>query len=551
MDDLQEYKQYAEDCISGKQVCCKYIKLAAQRYLDFFSNSDYEFRKDKVDKMVKFIENITLFEGKFYGQKLKLLPFQKFMIYGGYGFYYRGTDQRVVKHIILDIGRKQAKSTLCAAIALYHLIGENEYSAEIDIAANSKEQARILFRMSCELSKLMDMSGKHINRTINRVRFPRLNSFIQCLAADTTKLDGFGASLFIEDEFHAAADTKLYDVLASSQGSRNNPMSIIATSAGYNLAGPYYSEIRKSAIDMLEGLIKNDSLFVLIYTLDEGDDFRDKNNWIKSMPGLGVMVPENYIEDRILNIKTQPSTETDVITKNFNVWCQTEETWLEDDYIVNSFEKVDINDYQGEECLVGIDLSATRDLTSVSVMFPPNKSRQKNKDKFVFKTWCFLPEESIDKSPNRSFFTRAKNCKHLLVTNGNVVDYDYILNLLLQINEVCPINGIYYDTFNATQFAIDCEEAGLPMTPFAQKLGNFNRPTKEFERLLLTDQIVMDGNVIVRWNFQNVVLKRDKINDNIKPIKASDNQKIDGVISMLECLGGFLLDPRYVYYIKQ
>ena len=547
---LQEYKQYAEDCISGKQICGRYIQLAASRYLSLFNNPDYEFRTDKVDKMIKFIENITLFEGKFHGQKLRLLPFQKFLIYGGYGFYYRGTDERVVKHIILDIGRKQAKSTLCAAISLWHLIGENEYSAEIDIAANSREQARILFRMSCELSKLMDKSGKHIQRTINRVRYPKLNGFIQVLSSDTNNLDGYGASLFIEDEMHAAKDTRLYDVLQSSQGARHNPMSIIATSAGYNLSGPYYTEIRKSAIDMLEGLIENDSLFALIYTLDENDDFRDEKNWVKSMPGLDVMVPRSYIRDRIQNIQTQPSTEIDIITKNFNCWVSSAETWIDDSYIMSSFENVDLSKLKNEECYGGVDLSAVSDLTTVSTMFPPNPDRVYYPDKFIFKSWCFLPEDTIEKSPNKEFYKKSVNVNHLTKTPGNVVDYDYILRSLLDTNKDTPFTKICYDQYNATQFAINANDAALPMEPYAQGLGNFNRPTKDFERLILSGKVIIDANVITRWCFQNVVLKED-YNENVKPIKSSKDQKIDIVISMLQCLGGYLADPRYCYYINQ
>lgn len=547
-EDLQEYKQYAEDCISGKEVCSRYLKLAAKRYLSFFDK--YEFRKDKIDKMIRFIENITLFEGKFYGQKLKLLPFQKFIIYGSFGFYYPGTEERVCKHVIIEIGRKQAKSTLSAAIALYWLIGEGEHSAEIDICANSKEQARILFRMACELSKLMDKSGKHIQRTINRVKYPKNNSFIQVLASDTTKLDGFGASLFCEDEFHSAKDTKLYDVLASSQGSRFNPMSIIITSAGYEMSYPYYSEIRKSAIDMLEGLIENDSLFSLIFCLDPEDDFRDERVWKKSMPGLDVMVPRSYVRDRIQNIKTQPSSEIDVKIKQFGIWVQSQETWIQDEYIMSSFQKIDLSDFKGEECYIGVDLSAVSDLTAVSCMFPPNPDREKFPDKFVFKSWSFLPEESIEKSPNREFYKKAINCGNLIKTNGNCVDYDYILNLVLKINEDNPVYGVYYDQYNATQWAIDATEAGLPMQPFAQGLGNFNKPSKDLERLILSDKVIIDGNVVVRWNFQNVILKED-YNSNIKPIKSSKDSKIDCVISMIQCLGGYLADPRYCYYVEQ
>lgn len=547
-EDLQPYKQYALDCISGKEVCSRYIKLAANRYLSFFDK--YEFRKDKIDKMIRFIENITLFEGKFYGQKLKLLPFQKFIIYGSFGFYYPGTEERVCKHVIVEIGRKQAKSTLSAAIALYWLIGEGEHSAEIDICANSKEQARILFRMACELSKLMDKSGKHIQRTINRVKYPKNNSFVQVLAADTTKLDGFGASLFIEDEFHASKDTKLYDVLASSQGSRFNPMSIIITSAGYEMSYPYYTEIRKSAIDMLEGLIENDSLFALIFCLDSGDDFRDEAVWKKSMPGLDVMVPRSYVRDRIQNIKTQPSSEIDVKIKQFGIWVSSAETWIDDSYIMSSFENVDLSKLKNEECYGGVDLSAVSDLTTVSAMFPPNSDRVYYPDKFIFKSWCFLPEDTIDKSPNKEFYKKSINVNHLTKTPGNVVDYDYILKSLLDTNKDTPFNKICYDQYNATQFAINANDAALPMEPYAQGLGNFNRPTKDFERLILSGKVIIDANVITRWCFQNVVLKED-YNENVKPIKSSKDQKIDIVISMLQCLGGYLADPRYCYYVEQ
>lgn len=548
--DYQKYKQYAEDCITGKQVCCRYIKLAAQRYLSWFDRDDIEFRPDKADHIVNFIERLELFEGRWCGKKMILQPFQKFLLYGGYGWYYKGTDKRVIKHMILDIGRKQAKSTLGAAIALYHLIGEREYSGEIDIVANTRQQASILFRMVCEMSKRMDKSGRHIHRTINKVKYPKLESFCQVLASESGTLDGLGASLFIEDEMHAAKDTKLYDVLASSQGARYNPMSIICTSAGYNLSGPYYTEIRKSAIDMLNGLLDNDSLFVLIYTLDEGDDFRDINNWVKSMPGIGITVSEDYIIDRISNIKTQPSTEIDVITKNFNVWVQSAETWINDSYIMKSFRSVDLNKLSGEQyCLGGVDLASVSDLTAISIMFPPNSDRDYYPDKFIFKSWCFLPDESIESSPNRELYRKSINCKHLITTPGNVTDYNYITDLLLRINEKTPIDDIAYDSFNATQFAIDAEEKGLPLTPFAQGLGNFNRPTKEMERLILSGKVIIDANVITRWCFQNVILKTD-YNENTKPMKSSKDQKIDIVISMIQALGSYLLSPRYCYNIS-
>lgn len=545
-EDLQEYKQYALDCISGKQVCSRYLKLAAKRYLSFFDKPEYEFRKDKIDKMINFIENITLFEGKFYGQKMKLLPFQKFIIYGGYGFYYRGTEERVCKHILVEIGRKQAKSTLTAAISLWHLIGEKERSAEIDICANSKDQARILFRMTCELSKMMDKTGKHIQRTINRVRYPKLNSFIQVLAADSTKLDGFGASLFVEDEFHAAKDTRLYDVLASSQGSRFNPMSIVITSAGYEKSYPYYSELRKSSIDMLEGLIENDSLFVLIYCLDPEDDYRNEEVWEKSLPGLDVMVPRSYIRDRIQNIKTQPSTEVDVKIKQFGIWCDSQEVWISDSEITKYQEIVDIDnfrDIKGLYACGGIDLSSVSDFTVFSICFW-------HENKLYFKTWFFLPETSLIESPNSELYKLWKSMGYIEITSGNVTDYDYILKKILEINKVIKLFKIGYDQWNSTQFTINATQNRLPMYPYSQSLGNFNKPTKEFERLLKSGKVVIDKNPLTNYCFQNSTLKIDW-NGNAKPVKGgSKSQKIDATISMLECLGIMLENKAFKTFFE-
>ena len=114
----------------------------------------------------------------------------------------------------------------------------------------------------------------------------------------------------------------------------------------------------------------------------------------------------------------------------------------------------------------------------------------------------------------------------------------------MKTNEYLYINKIAYDQYNATQWAINATTEGLPLEPFSQALWHFNKPSKEFERLIKSGKIVIDNNPITRWCFGNVVLKFDH-NDNCKPVKAQDMQKIDGVISMLEALGSYLETPIY------
>jgi phage terminase large subunit-like protein len=130
------------------------------------------------------------------------------------------------------------------------------------------------------------------------------------------------------------------------------------------------------------------------------------------------------------------------------------------------------------------------------------------------------------------------------VTKGNVTDYDYVLKELMELDKIATIQGVYYDSWNATQFAISATELGLPMVPYSQAISNFNRPTKEFERLMLQGNVVIDRNDATMFCFRNVSIKTDH-NGNAKPVKYNDVDKIDGVIAMLSALGGYLTKERY------
>ena len=132
----------------------------------------------------------------------------------------------------------------------------------------------------------------------------------------------------------------------------------------------------------------------------------------------------------------------------------------------------------------------------------------------------------------------------LKVTEGNVTDYDYITNDMIKASEIVNIQAIGYDKYNATQWAIHSTELGLPLEEYPQTLGNFNKPTREMERLILSGKAVIDNNEINRWCFKNVTLKSDH-NGNVKPNKDIKAKKIDGVIAMIQALGMYLLVPRY------
>ena len=86
---------------------------------------------------------------------------------------------------------------------------------------------------------------------------------------------------------------------------------------------------------------------------------------------------------------------------------------------------------------------------------------------------------------------------------------------------------------------------GLPLMPYSQSIGNFNKPTREFERLILSGAAVIDNNEITRWMFKNVALKYD-YNGNCKPNKGLGSQKkIDGIISQIQAVGTYQDMPMH------
>lgn len=536
MTRSKKYIQYAEDVLSKKIVTGNFIKLAAERFFRLMNDERYEFREDKVKQVCEFISIIHHYTGKHAGKPFILEPWQEWIIASMYGFYIKGTNERLVQSAYIEMARKQGKSAFASALCLYHLIADGEMNAEVYMAANSKDQAKVSFRMASNFSKMLDPGREFLEPYRDMIKYERTLSFLKVLAADSSKLDGPNASMYLIDEYHAAKNSGVKDVLQSSQGMRENPMAVIITTAGFDRLGVCY-QYREMCTEVVSGLKDDDTLFIAIYCLDKEDNWKDESVWIKSNPNLGVTVQLKNLKTQVRKAINTPSDEVGIKTKNLNIWCDAEKTWIKDDYILSASANVDIEKCRGMDCFIGVDLSSTSDLTSFSVLIPTTEN-------MIWKTYYFLPEAALTEKRFKELYGEWARQGALFITPGNVVDYDFILNKIMEIGQILNIVTIGYDSWNATQFVINCTEKGLPMEPYSQSIGNFNKPTKELERLLLSGVAVIDNNIITRHCFRNVVMARDK-NGNTKPSKQYEEKKIDGVIAMIEALGVYLMCPRY------
>lgn len=540
-----KYLKYAQDVVSGKQVAGKIIRLACQRYLDFMNDARYEFRPDKCERVLSFISKLKHYQGKCAGKPFVLEEWQKWIIYSIFGFYYKDSNERLVKKALITVGRKNGKSMQIAAMALYMLIADGEPAAQVLNIANNTKQAHLLFEMQQKLVKCLDPKHKYTKTLRDSIQVPKTSSYSQVLSSDSSGHDGSSPSTYILDEVHEMKDSKLWDVMISGTGFRVSPLGICISTSGFLLNG-FLHNYRDVCIDILEHRKEDDEQFAAIYELDDEDDWKDEKNWVKANPNLGVTVTKKYLEGQIRSAINDSALEVSVKTKNFNMWVSSKEIWISDDKIRKVMSPVNLDDYKDEDCFMGVDLSAVSDLTSTTVMFPPNPDREINPDKFVFKTIIYLPESELTENVNSYLYMIWKRENYLKVTSGNVVDYDYILKDQININDKNYVVNVAYDKWNATQWAINATEEGLPLTPYSQALGNFNGPTKTLERLIRTGMVVIDNNPIVRWAFSNVTLKLDQ-HENAKPTKANNekSKKIDPVISMIQSLGGYLENPRY------
>lgn len=541
--NIHGYVDYVKGVLDGSIVACEYIKLACQRTIDFDNRDDMYFDEEDVTRRINFIWKMRHSTGQHNKQHFKLLPWQLWLISQIFGWKWKDTGYRVTRKVFLMISRKNGKTAICSALSLAAMVGDGQSGQEIDIIANNSKQAGICFDQIKNYAESVDPLRKIFQTYRSEIRVPYFKSKIQVLSSESMGLDGWNSSVVIFDEFHAQKNWDLYNVMKSSQAAREQPLMIVLTTAGFLIgeAYPCYSTW-ETCIDILRKDKQDDAYFSAIYQLDEGDDWQDEECWIKCSPSLDQTVFRQFMREELTAAKNNVSLENGIRTKTLNEWRQSENVWLPYELLKSNMQPMTVEEMSNlpnvSYAYIGVDLSAVSDLTALSLMVESD-------GKMYFKSWAFVPEDCLLSGQNAMRYRDWQKMGYIDVTDGNVQDYDYILSKIREIDSVIPIAGVFYDQWNAVQFAVNATNIGLPMYPYSQALGNFNRPTKMFELLLKKGDIVMDYNTMVLWCFANSTLKYD-FNDNCKPIKAdTKNGKIDTVIAMLQALGGYYLDNNF------
>ena len=455
IDLTKQYWKYADDVINDRIITGKYIKLACQRMIDWSKRDDIFFDYSDIDRKIRFVQKLKHSEGKHAGENFVLLPYQQWMYSNIFGWKYTGTNKRVIKNALLLLSRKAGKTFFGASLAMTVALCDGQKSPEIDFIANSSQQAEIAFRHCSQQAKSIDPKEKIIKRFRRNLYSPITGARINVLASDTSKLDGLGASFFLQDEGHEAKSFEVWNILKTSQGAIENPLAVGISTCGFHIGETYplYNQWSYGT-RILNGIIEDDSWFFALYQLDEDDDWKDEKVWIKANPSLGQTVGYDYMRDQIRSAINTPSNEVSIRTKNLNQWMQSSDIWIPRDYIQKVMQHVNLEDYRDEIAFGGCDLSVVCDLTAHSVCIPPNPDRKINGDKFIFKSWLYIPEEALETSANKEYYREWIRRGWAIKTAGNVVDYEHILKDQLEASRIVSFVDYGYDAYIARSWVL-------------------------------------------------------------------------------------------------
>lgn len=533
---MQPWEKYCEDIKTGKIASGNSIKKAVERFERFKERDDIYFDSDEVEKCISFIGTMKHFLGKSAGTYFKLEPWQTFLLANIFGLKWKENGRRVCRETYIQIARKAGKDALMAAICLYLLIAEGEASPQIVGAANSTDQARILFEYITKFGQSIDPKNKILKPYRNYIKCPANDGIVKVISSDAGKMDGLNLSAFVIDEYHQSKTREMYDVLKSSQSMRTNPLAIIITTAGFDLNAPCH-DMYDLGHDVLDGIKTMDNFFPLIWELDPEDDWKNPDNFIKCQPNLDVTATKDFMLEEVQKAEMDSTAVTGVMTKTFNIWVQSKITWIPRETIAGLMERVYLEEHKGKNVILGLDLGSVSDFTSLTVFIPPTDTEKMN-----FKTWCFLPEQTLIGHPHELLYRKFIQEGSMIITPGNVFDQDFLIAKIGELSRIVNISAIYLDKWNAVQTQVKMTELGYNVQEFSQAIGNYNGCTKFFETEARKGNMIIDTSSCVLWQFGNVFLKQD-FNGNVKPSKESAYKKIDSVISMTTALGGWLKNP--------
>ncbi len=544
---------YIEGVLNGSIITNKWIKKQVEYFVNWKHDDRYDFREDLVDKVYKYYSYININKNDKFVQ-WPMMSWQAFFLAGVYGFYHKGTDIRKHQEALLYIARKNTKTTTAASLGPYGLLKDDVADPQCLLLAKTKLQARnalsytksIIYHSDPLFARLRVNRGQILPKDI------RNQGWLEILSTkDPLSIEGTSPSFVLFDEIHSFDSKKAEEVYSAVQqgtGARRNPLRILATTGGTDV-----NEFMQNHIEVykniLEGKIEDETKFGLIYQAEDGDDLGSEETWLKANPSLydlPTLLPD--IRKNYLQVKNSVSerAKRNFMSRRLNIFTEEAEVWIPREKLVECVNKnLKLVDFEGQECWLGLDLAATSDLASLSIVF----GDEEHITVFV----KYFMGNNPDKLMRKGNFDLTPYINSGLIhrSNSNTIDFDAIKRTIFDIAENYYIQKLVYDKFNAPVLisGIQKESDLVFCEHFPQNFSNFNLPMKHIERLIENKSIEFEDNEVLLWNFANVVILEDDL-ENIRPSKLRSKDSIDGLVATAMAIGSLLETLNPVYKIN-
>ena len=426
-------------------------------------------------------------------------------------------------------------SELAAAVALYMLCADGEQRAEVYGCAADRDQASLVFDVSCDMVRLCPALRKRCDIRPSRktIHFTPTNSTYKALSADVAGKSGVNVSALIFDELWVQKDRKFFDMMTKgTSDARKNPLHFIITTAGNDTHSICY-ELHQKAMDIISGRKVDPTFYPCIYGAEENEDWTDPKVWKKANPSLGITIGMDKVQAACNSAKQNPGEENAFRQLRLNQWVKQAIRWMPMEKWDKCAFPVNLEELEGRVCYGGLDLSSTTDITAFVLVFPPTDED----DKYYVLPYFWIPEDNIDLRVKRDHvpYDIWERQGFFETTEGNVVHYGYIEKFIERLGERFNIREIAFDRWGAVQMVQNLEGMGFTVVPFGQGFKDMSPPTKELMKLTLEQRIAHGGHPVLRWMMDNIFIRTDPAG-NIKADKEKSTEKIDGAIATIMAL---------------
>jgi len=483
--------------------------------------------ESRADRAVRLINQLTHTKGPFARQGFNLRPWQVRIVKQ---LFKTGKDgRRIYRQCLLMLPRKNGKSEIAAALAIYFLMFDGEIGGEVYSAAADKDQAALVFNVASQMIRNDPTLAAQceIYDSYKRIIHKESGSFYRAISAEAYSKHGFNASVIIYDELHAAPNRELYDVLTTSQGARSQPLMLAISTAGFDRHSILW-ELYAHAKKVAENPALDPTFLPILYEAPIDADWTDEKVWKQANPALGDFRSLEEMRVAAARAKEIPAQENTFRRLYLNQWTEQASRWISMPAWDACRVPMDRASLRGRRCYLALDLSSTKDLTALVAVFPDDEGG------FDVLPHFFIPQESIRERSHRDRVPYDQwQGDYLTATPGNQVDYQAIRRMVNEWASEFEIREIAIDPWNATDLTQQLEKQdGFTLVVMRQGFASLSAPSKSFEKAILSRTLRHDGHPVLRWNIGNVSTETDAAG-NIKPSKKTSTERIDGVVALI------------------